>query len=149
MNKHGFTLIELLVVVLIIGILAAIALPMYQRAVFKSRTAEAVGLMHSLDKAHNICAIEKTDCSVTDFVVDVPGEWGEDCLEDNLCFKTKYWEYGSDNAAVYAYPIEGGTTNGNLMLEMNFGADGVITCSDNRGESSGTSYENYCSMLDL
>lgn len=59
-NSKGFTMIELMVVVVIVGILAAIAIPIYGKYVKQARTTEATGRIGEIITASKAWAQERT-----------------------------------------------------------------------------------------
>ena len=73
-KKRGFTLLEVLVVVLIIGILAAVALPMYKHTVIKSRFSTVMPIAKAVADAQEVYYLANGQYARTKGNLDVASE---------------------------------------------------------------------------
>ena len=139
-NNKGFTLIELLVVVLILGILAAMAMPQYFKAVERSRMSEAVSLMGNIAQAQqrkylqiNKYATKYTGLDVspkgstgsTYHTKGSPTDGGGNGFAITLATGTGNDAYDKGNVVATREPQTGGTLQYNYVLSRYYANSGT------------------------
>ncbi len=62
-NQKGFTMVELMVVVVIVGVLAAVAVPMYTKYIKNARVSEATGKIGEVVTSAKAWAIENQNAA--------------------------------------------------------------------------------------
>ena len=116
-NQRGITLIELLSVIVIVGILAAIAIPMYTNHMLRARRADAKTALEQLRAAQEMRRAEKGGYA-TD-LAELRSTWGvpSDPVGDyNLRFKTGA-TLSANSFTAEAFPVRSRQTpDGSLFI---------------------------------
>ena len=137
-QRKGFTLIELLVVVLIIGILAAIALPQYRRATQKARLSQLDVILNTANKS--IGSYLLSNGSPND-VVFLSGEnnvsdidIGTDCNGDECFSKAGAFTVACTPGGVCGVQLDTSRTSPTTSNDTWLGNSQLVFLRDDKGE---------------
>ncbi len=115
-NVKGFTLIELLVVVLIIGILSAIALPQYQKAVRRARVTEAKVILKNFTNAQDMYYLRTGNF---DLLGPYISDWN-DVLDSQFPATTDNWRFYVDECIRGENPRFGCVNTADPLFESGY-----------------------------
>ena len=166
--KKGFTLIELLAVVMIIGILAAIALPQYQVAIEKSRASEGLVIAKALANANERylqANPSESGACLSRHVMDVDlkgGNWERQGLGrsggeeqhnnpgiNSMYPSCSYYQtnnfvyYLTNSHNIHVYRLHRGESITDALYDFTLNTDGEITCNNHNNRYG----KSVCAML--
>lgn len=102
-EKHGFTLIELLVVIIILGILAAVGIPIYTGTVEKAKVKEAYTTMAAIKESlARFAAQNATNDFISQPAID---NYNNTSGGYDVGWNTRYWNFNINRTGVGAASI--------------------------------------------
>ncbi len=148
MRKNAFTLLEVIIVIIIVGVLAALALPRFFRMVERSRALEAINQLQTIRAAVDRCYLMRgggynaLQACLTASGSPTPSLWNTLGIENPFSAPNSHFEFGiwgsSSNIGYRLTAVrntrDGGTTTSDCTLSWSgCGGSGVQTHPDSLG----------------